>query len=117
MPKQFSWIDHRLVRENYLDGLSHSAAALYLFLVTVGDREGLSYYSDKSICVRLSMQANGLKNVRNELIRKNLIAYKRPIYQVLDLNFEKAERRMAKREPHSIGEILKIAAGGTYDRL
>jgi len=44
VPSQFSWVDHRLVREHYLERLPCEAAALYLFLVTVGDAERLSYY-------------------------------------------------------------------------
>ena len=48
VPEQFSWVDHRLVRERYIDGLSNSAAALYLFLVTVSDARGMSYYGDAS---------------------------------------------------------------------
>ena len=46
-PKQFSWVDHRLVRDHYIDRCSHQSAALYLFLVTVADAQGLSYYSDR----------------------------------------------------------------------
>ena len=46
IPKQFSWIDQRLVREGHIERLSHRATALYLFLVTVADARGLSYYSD-----------------------------------------------------------------------
>jgi len=42
-PKQFSWVDQRLVRERYIDQLSPQACALYLFLVTVADVQGLSY--------------------------------------------------------------------------
>jgi len=43
VPKQFSWVDQRLVRDRHIERLSHPAAALYLFLVTVGDAKGLSY--------------------------------------------------------------------------
>ena len=28
VPKQFSWVDQRLVREHYIDALSHPACAL-----------------------------------------------------------------------------------------
>jgi DNA replication protein DnaC len=35
IPPQFSWVDHRLVRERYIERCDHPAAALYLFLVTV----------------------------------------------------------------------------------
>ena len=36
-PKRFSWLDHRLVSDHYIDRCTHAAAALYLFLVTVAD--------------------------------------------------------------------------------
>jgi hypothetical protein len=55
VPRQFSWVDHRLVRERYIDQLSPQACALYLFLVTVADAQGLSYYADSSLCQRLSL--------------------------------------------------------------
>ena len=55
VPRQFSWVDQRLVRERYIDQLSHEACALYLFLVTVADAQGLSFYSEQSLCQRLSM--------------------------------------------------------------
>ena len=42
VPKQFSWVDQRLVRERYIDQLSHQACALYLFLLTVADAQGLN---------------------------------------------------------------------------
>ena len=53
VPKSFSWIDHRLVRDGHIEQLSHPAAALYLFLVCVGDHQGLSYYGDKSVTIFL----------------------------------------------------------------
>ena len=40
VPSQFSWVDHRLVRDRHIESCSHSAPALYLFLVTVADYEG-----------------------------------------------------------------------------
>ena len=42
VPSQFSWLDHRLVRERHLERCSTEALALYLFLVTVADAQGLS---------------------------------------------------------------------------
>jgi len=46
VPRQFSWIDHSLVRKKYICGLSYESLALYLFLLTVSGAEGVSYYSD-----------------------------------------------------------------------
>ena len=31
VPRQFSWVDQRLVRERYIDRLSHEACALTCF--------------------------------------------------------------------------------------
>jgi hypothetical protein len=86
IPNQFSWVDQRLVREHYIDHLSHEACALYLFLVTVADARGLSYYADPSLCQRLSMTGTVLHQARQALIQRGLVAYQRPLYQVLALD-------------------------------
>ncbi len=112
VPKQFSWIDHRLVRERHIENCSHTAAALYLFLVTVGDAEGLSYYADKSIMKRLSMDQNTLDSARINLIRTGLLAWQKPLYQVLSLDnqmVEKKSPRSSIAQMLSLGEILKTA--------
>lgn len=86
VPAQFSWLDHRLVREHYLERCDPPAAALYLFLVTVADGQGLSYYSDAVLVHRLSLSAARLHQARGDLIRLGLIAWQRPLYQVLSLD-------------------------------
>jgi hypothetical protein len=86
IPPQFSWVDQRLVRERYLERCDPPAAALYLFLVTVADAQGLSYYSDGVLGRCLSLLADRLCQARADLIRVGLIAYQRPLYQVLALD-------------------------------
>src|SRR5215831_1138161 len=86
IPRQFSWVDQRLVRERYIDQLSHAACTLYLFLVTVADAQGLSYYADPSLCQRLSLSGPELYQARQTLITRGLVAYQRPLYQVLALD-------------------------------
>ena len=86
VPPQFSWVDQRLVRERHIDQLSHEACALYLFLVTVADAQGLSYYADPSVCQRLSLTGPELHQARQGLITRGLVAYQRPLYQVLALD-------------------------------
>lgn len=86
VPAQFSWLDHRLVREPYLERCDPPAAALYLFLATVADGQGLSYYSDAALVRRLSLSAARLHQARADLIRLGLIAWQRPLYQVLALD-------------------------------
>ncbi len=85
VPSQFSWIDHRLVRHRHICRCSHQALALYLFLVAVCDGQGLSYYSDASLCRLLHFEAPALARARQELISAQLIAYQSPLYQVLAL--------------------------------
>ena len=86
VPSQFSWIDHRLVRDRHICRCSHQALALYLFLVTVCDGQGLSYWSDASIVRLLRLDQPGLVRARQELIAVRLIAYQHPLYQVLALD-------------------------------
>jgi hypothetical protein len=86
VPPQFSWIDHRLVRDRHIVGRSAEALALYLFLVTVADGQGLSYYSDATIGKLLPLDGTALTRARQELIRARLIAYETPLYQVLSLD-------------------------------
>jgi len=86
VPTQFSWIDHRLVRDKHICRCSVQALALYLFLVTVCDGEGLSYYSDGTLARLLRLDHAALARARQELIATRLIAYQRPLYQVLALD-------------------------------
>ena len=110
-PKQFSWLDHRLVRDHYIDRCTHRAAALYLFLVTVADAKGLSYYSDPSICRRLAMDETVLKDARSELVEIGLIAYQKPLYQVLDLG-RHCQSPRSNSNPQSLKQIFKRIGGG-----
>ena len=86
VPKQFSWVDHRLVRHRYICRCSKEALALYLFLITVSDVDGLSYYSDSSVCEYLNMRSQLLLKARQELVAADLIAYEQPMYQILALD-------------------------------
>ena len=85
-PAGFNWLDHRLVRNGYIELCSHPAAALYLFLVTVADARGLSYYSDTSVMKRLFMDSATFEKARRDLVAIGLIAYQKPLYQVLALD-------------------------------
>ncbi len=85
VPAQFSWVDQRLVRHEHVRRCDCQGLALYLMLVTVGDAEGLSYYSDEKAAELLGLSGAELMAARRQLINADLIAYKRPLYQVLSL--------------------------------
>ena len=108
VPPQFSWIDHRLVQENYFLRCDHSAWTLYLFLTSVADADGLSYYSDASLMRRLKMDSVSLSASRQQLVQAGLVAYEKPLYQVLSLE----PVGTARSGPITVGEILRKAMGG-----
>jgi hypothetical protein len=88
----FSWIDRRFLREHAAK-LTGDALLLYFFLAAVSDQQGLSFYSDTTIAVRLRMREEAVVNAREELITHDLAAYQAPLTQVLSLPRRRLERR------------------------
>lgn len=119
IPPSFSWVDHRLISGHFIERCDLPALALYLFLVTVADVQGLSYYSDASICRRLRIDALGLAAARRQLEQAELIAYAKPLYQVLALDGSPASPGPAGErsgQTQSLAEILRrvvVKEGGT----
>ena len=112
VPRQFSWIDQRLVRNRHIQGPTPRALALYLFLCTVADAEGLSYYSDARAGALLTCSGSELRAARAELVAAGLIAYQSPFYQVLSLEPRAAAAVTTAAQPRigdvrSIGEIFR----------
>ena len=93
------------MRERRLEPCSAEAWALYLFLVTVGDAKGLSYYSDASLTARLPLDREHLARARDELIGADLIAFEPPLYQVLSLDLDATGARGSG--PRSLAEVLR----------
>lgn len=114
VPPRFSWVDHRLVNQGYIHRCPHQALALYLFLVTVADAQGLSYYSDNALCRHLRMDLTQLASARTQLQQADLISYEKPLYQVLSLEESLPGQngpRLAKTQ--SLGEVLRrVMEGG-----
>jgi hypothetical protein len=85
LPRGFGWIDHCLLRDGYLGHCSREALALYVLLVCAADAQGLSYYSDARIAELLTLAPQALSAARRQLITLGLIAYQKPLYQLLSL--------------------------------
>ena len=115
VPKQFSWVDQRLVREHYIDQLSNEACALYLFLLTVADAQGLSFYADLSVCRRLSREPRGLHRAREALIACDLVAYDPPLSQVLAL--DRDAPRPAAEPPTLSGDAEPVALKAVFKQI
>jgi len=117
IPGQFSWIDQRVVRDRYLQACDHGALALYLVLVTVADAEGLSYYAEATLERMLALEHAQLLNARQQLCRAGLIAYQKPLYQVLSLELPLeasgvGEPTARSAQSASAGQILRRILGG-----
>lgn len=99
VPEQFSWIDQALVQRHLIDRCDAHSAALYLFLVTVADAQGLSYYGSSTIAARLHLSGDELGAARTQLMALDLIAYQAPLYQVLSLSVGQTVPRPPKVTP------------------
>jgi hypothetical protein len=81
----FSWIDHRLITGGFLTDLSTIEILLYLFLVAVSDRHGLSFYHQDKIASLLKIDLPSLGKAREGLIHRSLLAYEPPLYRPIAL--------------------------------
>jgi hypothetical protein len=81
----FSFIPHRFVTDGFLSSLRQTELLLYLFLVLVSDRYGLSYYAYDSICSLLQLTLDDYTQARDALLKKDLIAFDGTLFQVLEL--------------------------------
>lgn len=81
----FGWIDRRFVRDGFLLRLTNEATLLYFFLVTVANRDGLSYFGEATMSALLRFDLGIFKAARAELEAAGLILFRHPLYQVLAL--------------------------------
>jgi hypothetical protein len=81
---------------------------LYFFLAAVSDKDGLSFYGDTSIALRLRMSETVVVRARDELVAADLLAYRAPLAQVLSLSQARVQRRDGGLA--AFGEILRTLA-------
>jgi hypothetical protein len=81
----FAFIEHRFLRQGFFSSLSHHELLLYVLLVLVADRNGLSYYSFDKLCTLLQLSPDDYLMARNALIKKDLLAFDGLLFQVLSL--------------------------------
>lgn len=103
IPGAFSWIDRRFVRDGLIAPLSRDEIVLYLFLATVADRHGLSYYGDATIAALLKLSPRELEAARRGLVGADLVAFVRPLYQVLSL----PGPALRSGGPRALGDVLR----------
>lgn len=83
--RSYSIVDHELLHGKYFHRLSHEALSLYLFFVVVGDREGRSFYGERSISEILRFSAEQFRHAREQLLNLGLIRSGGPYVWVRNL--------------------------------
>ena len=120
----FAFIEHRFLRDGFWTSLSHHELLLYVFLVLVGDRNGLSYYSFDKICALLQVSLDDYLVARNALIQQDLVAFDGHLFQVLSLPSQPlltphkllySAQQMAHADPATIRQIIHHSLGGDHD--
>jgi hypothetical protein len=92
-----------------LRALSRDELLLYYFLVTVGDKNGISFYSYDKICDLLKMELDTYLAARDCLIGRQMLAFEKGVFQVLPLPERCLPLNGQKLKPamHSLGAIFK----------
>jgi len=81
----FAFLPHRFLRGGFFASLTPDELRLYVFLVLVADRFGMSFYHYDRICSILEITADDYIDARNGLIAKDLLAFDGTRFQVLSL--------------------------------
>jgi hypothetical protein len=95
--------------------LSQNELLLYYFLITVADRNGISFYDYQRICQFLKLDLDDYINARNLLCKRSLIAFEHSTFQVLTLpensqkcvHFSAEEEVDPKKQFQALKQILK----------
>ena len=122
----FAWIDHRLLRNGYLEVMTHQDQALYLFLALVADRHGVSFYRKEKICDCLGLDWGEFEVARRRLVDDALIAFEpynasnpNGYYQVLPVDgrprgWTETMRRTGERKRRVEGRRLDAVARAPF---
>jgi hypothetical protein len=120
----FAFLEHRFLREGFWSSLSQHECLLYVFLVLVADRHGLSYYSYDKICTLLRCTLEDYLVARNGLIAKDLVAFDGHLFQVLSLpdtpggrsaSALRTPEHLQQSDPATIRQIIRHSLGGDDD--
>jgi hypothetical protein len=103
----FAWIDHRVLRNGFLQVMTHQDMALYLFLVLAADRNGVSFYRKEKICDALSLDFRQFEIARDRLINFKLVAYE--AYTALSPNGYYQILPIESKAPNFVNQVLKKA--------
>jgi hypothetical protein len=114
----FAFIEHRFLRDGFFENLTPNELLLYLFLILVANKEGVSWYPYDKICAILKWISDEYLDARNGLICKNLIAFDGYVFQVLDLPHQpldqeikllKTDQDFEQNDPATIRNLIGMS--------
>jgi hypothetical protein len=120
----FAWIEPRVFRDGFWTSLRHQELLLYIFLVLVGDPNGLSYYRFDKLCTLLQGALAASLVARKALIHKDLIAFDGHLLQGLSRPHKPVTRpttplqsapHMAPADPATLRQSLRHSLGEDHD--
>lgn len=89
----YGWVDLRIVTEGHLARLGPQAALVYLFLCTVSNREGISFWSRIRMAELLALTPEDIQDALAALVAEDLIAATERVVQVLPLLEPRRDRQ------------------------
>ncbi|NOQ46551.1 MAG: hypothetical protein GQ559_07745 [Desulfobulbaceae bacterium] len=99
----FAFLEHRFLRQGFFEHLTQHELLLYLFLVLVSDRQGISYYSYDRICSMTGITLDEYIRARDGLIDTDLLAFDGFFFQVLAL----PDHVVIRTRPRSPGDVSR----------
>jgi hypothetical protein len=112
----FSFVPHRFITGGFLGALGQKELLLYLFLVIVADRHGLSFYGYDRICSLLELSLEEYIQARDQLMDMDLIAFDGTLFQVLELPEKPIRLVKPPGQPQITDLIHDTARSLDYDR-
>jgi hypothetical protein len=119
----FSFIEHRFLRDGFFHSLTLQELVLYLFLVLVADRHGLSFYRYDKICTLLRITVDEFILARDGLMEKDLLAFDGRTFQVLSLPLQgpkptplQGREENEEKDPATIHQLVIRSLGGSHAR-
>jgi len=85
IPESFSWIDREILHQGHLERLTQDEILLYFFLTLVAGPEGTSFWGYRRIAKLLKLSEDQVLRATAGLLKKDLIDFLFPTYQVLSI--------------------------------
>lgn len=81
----YGWTDLRAITQGHVEKVGSAAALTYLFLCSVGDMAGLSFWSRERMTRVLGLDAEVIHEALDKLVAADLIARQGQVIQVLPI--------------------------------